>query len=162
MRRRWTWTCAAAGLFLMCWLLAWCSASAEPAPEMPTLPYSSSLHPVITVAPIRVPQAEQSRPHLLDILLYSSVAGYRTLDYFSTRHALAGGAREMVLPQWVVNNNGAFIAFEGFATAGEVSGSVWLIRHRHRGMARMMNAVSIGLGVQAVVHNYTEPLPAAQ
>jgi hypothetical protein len=158
MRRRWTWSCAAAGLFLMCWLLAWCSASAEPAPEVPVLPYSSSLRPVIAVAPIRVPRAGQDRPHLLDTVLYASIAGYRTLDYFSTRHALAGGAHERILPQWVVNNDGVFIAFEGFATAGEVSSSVWMIRHRHRRMARMMNAVSIGLGVQAVVNNYTEPL----
>lgn len=160
MRKRWTWTCAATGLFLMCWLLAWCSASAEPAPEVPALPYSSSLHPVIAAAQIRVPRAEQNRPHLLDTILYASIAGYRTLDYFSTRRALAGGAHEKILPQWVVNNRGAFIGFEAVATAGEVSSSVWLIRHRHRRMARMMNVFSIGLGTQAVVHNYTEPLPA--
>jgi hypothetical protein len=29
-------------------------------------------------------------------------------------------------------------------------------------MARTMNAVSIGLGTQAVVHNYTEPLVFAR
>ena len=164
MRKRWTWawTFTAACLLLICWLLACSSASAEPVPEMPTLSYSSSLHPVIAVAPIRVPRAEQNRPHLLDTVLYASIAGYRTMDYFSTRHALAGGAREMVLPQWVVNHSGAFFAFEGLATAGEVSSSVWLIRHRHRRMARLMNAVSIGLGVQAVVNNYTEPLAAAR
>lgn len=162
MRGRWTWTYAAAGLFLMCWLLAWCSASAEPAPEAPEPTYSSSLHPVIAVAPIRMPRAEPNRPHLLDMALYATIAGYRTMDYFSTRHAIAGGAREMILPQWVVENRGAFIAFEGLATAGEVSSSVWLIRHRHRRVARMMNAVSIGLGVQAVVNNYTEPLPAGR
>jgi hypothetical protein len=94
----------------------------------------------------------------LDGALYASIATYRTLDYFSTRRALAGGAREVVLPQWVVNNRGTFIAFEGLATASEVGGSVWLIRHGHRRMARAVNVMSIGLGVQAVVNNYTEPL----
>lgn len=94
----------------------------------------------------------------MDGALYASIATYRTLDYFSTRRALAGGAREVVLPQWVVNNRGTFIAFEGLATASEVGGSVWLIRHGHRRMARAVNAMSIGLGVQAVVNNYTEPL----
>jgi hypothetical protein len=158
MRGRWTWSCAAAGLFLMCWLLAWCSAAAEPAPEAPGLTYSSSLYPVIAVAPIRTPRAEPNRPHLLDMILYASIAGYRTMDYFSTRRALAGGAREMILPQWVVDNRGAFIAFEGLATTGEVSSSVWLIRHRHRRISRTMNLVSIGLGTQTVVNNYTEPL----
>ena len=35
---------------------------------------------------------------------------------------------------------------------------MWLIRHGHHRMARTMNAVSIGLGTQAIVNNYTEPL----
>jgi hypothetical protein len=113
---------------------------------------------VIAAARVRVSLPEQGRPHLLDDALYASLAGYRTLDYFSTRRALAGGAHEVILPQWVVDNRSTFIAFEGLATASEIGGSVWLIRHGHRRMARTMNAVSIGLGVQAVVHNYTEPL----
>ncbi|HEX6494273.1 MAG TPA: hypothetical protein VF018_02230 [Acidobacteriaceae bacterium] len=113
---------------------------------------------MIAAAPIRIRLPQQERPHLLDDGLYASIAGYRTLDYFSTRRALAGGAREVVLPQWVVDNRGTFIAFEGLATASEIGGSVWLIRHGHRRMARAMNTVSIGLGVRAVVNNYTEPL----
>jgi hypothetical protein len=107
---------------------------------------------------MRISLPEQGRPHLLDLGLYASVASYRTLDYLSTRRALAGGARERVLPQWVVENRGTFIAFEGLATASEIGGSIWLIRHGHRRVARTMNVVSIGLGVQAVVNNYTEPL----
>ncbi len=39
---------------------------------------------------------------------------------------------------------------------------MWLIRHGHRRMARAMNVVSIGLGTQAVVHNYTEPFVIQQ
>jgi hypothetical protein len=38
---------------------------------------------------------------------------------------------------------------------------MWLIHHGHRRIARTMNLVSIGLGTQAVVNNYTEPLFAA-
>jgi hypothetical protein len=111
---------------------------------------------------VRVSLPQQGRPHLLDGALYASIATYRTLDYFSTRRALAGGAREVVLPQWVVNNRGTFIAFEGLATASEVGGSVWLIRHGHRRIARATNLMSIGLGTQAVVNNYTEPLVFAR
>jgi hypothetical protein len=66
------------------------------------------------------------------------------------------------LPQWVVENRGAFVAFEGLATASESGGSVWLVRHGHRRMARAMNLVSIGLGTQAVVNNYTERLISVQ
>jgi hypothetical protein len=152
------WTFIALGLLLLCFLLACTSVSAEPAPANSTPAYSSSLHPVIAAAPARIALPQQQRPHLLDDALYASIAGYRTLDYLSTRRALAGGAHEVVLPQWVVANRGTFIAFEGLATAGEVSGSVWLIRHGHRRMARVVNMMSICLGVRAVVNNYTEPL----
>jgi hypothetical protein len=152
------WTFVAVGLLVLCCLLACTEASGEAAPSVPAPTYSSSLRPVISAARVRISLPEQGKPHLLDGALYASIAGYRTLDYLSTRRALAGGAREVVLPQWVVNNQGTFIAFEGLATVSEVSGSIWLIRHGHRRMARAMNAVSIGLGVQAVVNNYTEPL----
>lgn len=153
------WTFVAIGLLAVCFfLLACASASAAPIPSAPVPSYSSSLRPVIAAAQRSISLPEQGRPHLLDGALYASIATYRTLDYLSTRRALAGGAREVVLPQWVVNNRGTFIAFEGLATASEVGGSVWLIRHGHRRMARAVNAMSIGLGVQAVVNNYTEPL----
>jgi hypothetical protein len=152
------WTFVAVGLLVLCCLLACTAASGEAAPSVPTPAYSSSLHPIISAAQVRISLPEQGRPHLLDGVLYASIASYRTLDYFSTRRALAGGAHEVILPQWVVANRGTFIAFEGLATASEVSGSIWLIRHGHRRMARTMNAVSIGLGTEAVVNNYTEPL----
>ena len=157
------WTFVAFGLLVLCCLLACTSASGEPAPSAPpTAAYSSSLRPAIAAARVRVSLPEQGRPHLLDLGLYTSIAGYRTLDYLSTRRALAGGAHEVILPQWVVNNRGTFIAFEGLATASEIGGSMWLIRHGHSRMARTMNAVSIGLGTQAVVNNYTEPLVFAR
>jgi hypothetical protein len=152
------WTVIAFGLLLLCCLLACASASGEPAPSAPVPSFSSSLHPVISTAPAHLSLPRRETPHLLDFGLYASDAGYRTLDYLSTRRALAGGAREKVLPQWVVDNPGTFIAFEGLATASEVGGSVWLIRHGHRRIARTMNLVSIGLGTQTVVNNYREPL----
>ena len=156
------WTFVALGLLVLCCLLACTSASGEAPPTAPTPAYSSSLHPAIAAGRGRVSLPEQGRPHLLDLGLYTSIAGYRTLDYLSTRRALAGGAHEVILPQWVVNNRGTFIAFEGLATASEIGGSMWLIRHGHRRMARTMNALSIGLGTQAVVNNYTEPLVFAR
>ena len=156
------WTFVAFGLLVLCCLLACTSASGEPAPPAPTPSYSSSLRPIIAAAPIRIRLPEQGRPHLLDDVLYTSIAGYRTLDYLSTRRALAGGAHEVILPQWVVENRGTFIAFEGLATASEIGGSVWLIRHGHRRIARAMNVMSIGLGTQAVVNNYRERLVFAR
>jgi hypothetical protein len=65
---------------------------------------------VIAAASVRIRLPEEETPHLLDDALYASPAGYRTLNYFSTRRALAGGAHEVMLPQWVVNNRGTDIA----------------------------------------------------
>jgi hypothetical protein len=92
--------------------------------------------------------------HAADYALYASIASWRTLDYFSTRRALALGGKEEVLPQFVVDSPVRLGLFEGLATAGEIAGSVYLIRHHHRKLARFENAVSIGLGTGSVVNNY--------
>jgi hypothetical protein len=93
--------------------------------------------------------------HLVDYVNYTGIAAYRTLDYFSTRRGLALGGHEEILPQFVVNNAPVFVAFEGLATAGEIAGSVFLIHHGHRRLARFENYVSIGLGVASVARNYS-------
>jgi hypothetical protein len=133
-------------------------AAMEAGPEVSTAYYSSSLWPMIKVHPVPASPAQQERPELLDDALYASIAGYRAFDYLSTRYALDRGAREVILPQWVVDHRGTFIAFEGLATASEVGGSVWLIRHRHRRLARAMNMFSVGVGVNTVIHNYDQAL----
>jgi hypothetical protein len=45
--------------------------------------------------------------------LYSTIATYRTLDYFSSNAAFANGGHEYILRQFLVNNSSTFIAFEG-------------------------------------------------
>ena len=133
-------------------------AISEELPGAPEAPhYSSSAWPVLLVRPVRRRSPIEQRPHLIDDALYVGIGTYRTLDYLSTEDALAHGAHEVILPLWVVNNSANFIAFEGLATLTEVAGAVWLIRRGHRRMARVANGVSIGLGLQSVVHNYTEP-----
>ncbi len=149
----------ALALVLTC-LLAWGAASGEAAPVLDAPSFSSSLSPGDRRSSSTSFPTAAAETHLLDDALYASIAGYRTLDYLSTRRALAGGAHEVMLPQWVVDNRGTFITFEGLATLTEVGSSVWLIRHGHRRIARAVNAVSIGVGLQAVVQNYRRPLGA--
>jgi hypothetical protein len=96
-------------------------------PETQSLSISRSLAPVILVHPKEAPLPQQERSQLLDHALYLSIAVYRRFDYLSTRHALANGARDAILPQWVVEHRETFHAFEGIATATEVESSVWLI-----------------------------------
>lgn len=119
------------------------------------VPFSSSLSPILK--PVVLPRVrDDRRVHLADYALYGGIAAYRTLDFTSTRHALnTGNGKEDILPQFVVNNTGVFVAFEALATAGEVSGSVFLIHHGHRKLARLVNAVSIGVGVPTDIHNYS-------
>ena len=143
------WTFVVVGLLVLCFLLACSSASAEAAPSAPLPSYSSSLRPVISAAPMRVSLPEQGRPHLFDLGLYSSIAGYRTLDYLSTRRALAGGAREVELPQWVVDNQRHLHRIRGTRHCDGSRVSVWLIHHGHRRIARAANMVrAIGLGLR--------------
>ncbi len=132
--------------------------AAAPSPEPVATPsYSSSLMLVQSQrsAPFRL-----VRPHVeaTDIALYSLIAGYRTLDYLSTRRVLNGGGSEKELPQFVVDNGATFAAFEGLATAVEVGTSVWLIRHGHQRVARTFNSVSVSLGTRTVLHNYAQPI----
>lgn len=100
-------------------------------------------------------KAEDTKVHLTDYAAYASIATYRTLDYTSTRYGLSLGGHEDILPSFVVKNLPVFAAFEGLATAGEISGSVYLIHHGHRKLARFTNAVSIGVGSFMVARNYS-------
>jgi hypothetical protein len=143
-------------LVITCAVLVGGSALAGTVHDSTAPIFSSSLNPV-TVSPAQVAISTPQNPHLLDGALYASIASYRTLDYFSTRRALARGAHEMILPQWVVNSSGTFIAFEGLSAGGEIGSSIWLIRHGHRRLARTMNMISVGAGVGAVADNYSKP-----
>ena len=113
---------------------------------------------IVRAAPVRVmPPLVTPQPRPLDGALYAAIAGYRTLDYLSTRQVLRAGGHESELPQWLVGSPAAFITFEAMATVAEVGSSVWLIRHGHRRMARTLNVVSVGLGGATVAHNYAQP-----
>jgi hypothetical protein len=141
-------------LVMTCCVLVGGSALAETVSDSAVPIFSSSLHPVIA-GPAPLVVSTPQNLGLLDDALYAAVASYRTLDYFSTRRALARGAHEVILPQWVVNSPNTFIAFEGLAAGSEIGSSIWLVRHGHRRMARAMNMISVGAGVEAVANNYS-------
>lgn len=129
-----------------------------PAVEPSTSVISSSLERPMFIRPAMAPRPRLEQPTFADRALYVGIAAYRTMDLVSTQHAIAWGAREVVLPQWVVANTAVFAGFEGLSTVGEVGASVWLIHHRHRRMARALNMMSISLGTNTVLHNYKQNL----
>ncbi len=126
--------------------------------EAPSSAISSSFDRSFLVRPAMTPLPRPEQPKFVDHALYLAIAAYRTMDLVSTQHAIALGAREVELPQWVVANTATFAAFEGLATAGEVGASVWLIHRHHRRLARTVNMVSISLGTNTVLHNYHQSL----
>lgn len=78
--------------------------------DAPAPAVSSSLHRAIaTTSVVR----DDRRSHAVDFALYSTIATYRTLDYFSSNAAFANGGHEYILRQFLVNNSATFIAFEG-------------------------------------------------
>jgi hypothetical protein len=99
--------------------------------------------------------AQDTKIHFADYAAFSAVGTYRVLDYTSTRRGLALGGHEEILPNFVATSPVRLGLFEGMATAGEIAGSVYLIRHGHRKLARFENYVSIGLGSVNVAHNYS-------
>jgi hypothetical protein len=123
--------------------------------EDDAMPFSSSISAVL-IEPVRDAPVRLAPPRIqaLDMALYTGIAGYRAMDYVSTRRALGAGAREAELPQWVVANSQTFLSFEVLATMVEAGTSLWLIRKGHRYVARTFNAASISLGTNTVLHNY--------
>ena len=86
-------------------------ASAADAPEASTT--------AAVVVPARVERA-LTRSATLPAL-YASYAALQAYDVYSTRQALAGGARESnPLMQGVVGNPGAFVAVKAGVTAGTI------------------------------------------
>jgi hypothetical protein len=88
-----------------------------------------------------------------DYALYSGVVAYRVGDYITTEHALANGGRELQLPSALVNCKPGFAAYSVGMAALEISGSVYLHRHGHKTLARIVDAVSVGDGVVTDIRN---------
>jgi hypothetical protein len=91
--------------------------------------------------------------HFSDYTRYAGVATYRALDWKTTEDGLKLHCKEVELPRAVVESNGRLALFEGVATAGEIAGSVYLIRHGHRRIAQALDYVSIGVGMMVVSAN---------
>ena len=82
-----------------------------------------------------------------DYAMYGGVVAYRVGDYFTTEHALAHGGMKLELPSALVNRKPAFAVYSVGMAALEVQGSVYLHRHGHKTLARILDSVSVGDGV---------------
>ena len=110
--------------------------------------------PAIAV-PARISQA-LARPAMLPAL-YVSYAALQVFDIYSTKQALARGAREAnPLMQGVVGNTGSFVAVKAAVTVGAILAAERLWRtNKVAAIALMM----VSNGVLAVVANNNARIP---
>jgi hypothetical protein len=88
-----------------------------------------------------------------DYALYSGVVAYRIGDYITTEHALAHGGRELQLPSALVSCKPAFAAYSVGMAALEIDGSVYLHKHHHSKLARIVDTLSVGSGAVTDIRN---------
>jgi hypothetical protein len=90
-----------------------------------------------------------------DYALYSGVIAYRVGNYITTERALAHGGRELQLPTALVICKPGFLAYSVGMAALEIDGSVYLHRHHHAKLAKIVDALSVGDGVATDIRNAT-------
>jgi hypothetical protein len=88
-----------------------------------------------------------------DYALYRGVVAYRVGDYVTTEHALAHGGKELQLPSALVNCKPGFATYSVGMAALEIDGSVYLHKHHHSKLARIVDAVSVGDGAVTDIRN---------
>jgi hypothetical protein len=122
-------------------LLPLAAQEAAPKPEPPAAP-----------TPTRAP--EHCFWDRTNLLLFSSVAASRALDYTSTRHFQARGHGEALIPDDVVNNSAGFAALEAAGAATSVGISYILHRTGHHKLERWMSVGHICVAGFGDVRNY--------
>ena len=90
-----------------------------------------------------------------NVALFSGVAAFRTLDYFSTQNMLSRGRQEILLPDDIVNNHAGFAALEAAGTLTSVGISYIFHRTGHHKMERWMSIGHIGVTGFGVARNYS-------
>ena len=90
-----------------------------------------------------------------NILLFSGVAVFRSLDYASTRNFERRGRQEVLIPDDVVNNSAGFASLEAAGAATSVGISYIFHRTGHHKMERWLSAGHIGVTAFGVGWNYS-------
>jgi hypothetical protein len=132
-------------LFGLLFLTSYAAAQQSAPPDSP-----SPQQPAAD-APALPPHAFWDRQN---VLLFSSIAAFRGLDYASTRNFQARGREEILLPDDVVNNSAGFASLEAAATATSVGLSYWMHRAGHHKIERWISIVHIGVTAFGDARNY--------
>jgi hypothetical protein len=89
-----------------------------------------------------------------NLLLFSSIAVTRGLDYASTRNMQARGRKEILLAPEVVNNSAAFASLEAAGTLTSIGISYIFHRTGHHKLERWLSISHISVAAFGDVRNY--------
>lgn len=89
-----------------------------------------------------------------DYALYTGVVLYRAGDYMTSEKMFKAGATEGELPKIIVSTRGGFAAYSAGMAAIEIGASIYLHKHGHRRIARIVDSISVGAGVATDIDNY--------
>jgi hypothetical protein len=141
---------AAASSFWVGVAILGCCLASPAQSDLPTAPSTSARRSTVNPIP--------ASPHRFfdrkNLLLFSGIAGFRGLDYASTRNMQARGREEILLPDDVANNSAAFAAVEAGGAAASVGISYILHRTGHHKLERWMSIGHIGVTAFGVARNY--------
>jgi hypothetical protein len=115
-----------------------------------------------TAHPTALPEVSHAFWDKQNLLLFSSIAVFRGLDYASTRNMQARGREEILLPDDVVNNSAGFASLEAAATMTSVGISYIFHRTGHHKLERWLSIGHIGVTGFGAARNYalkTKHLP---
>ena len=88
-----------------------------------------------------------------DYALYAGVVAGRAGDWITTEHIGDHGGHENILPSTLTHSKGGFMAFSAGMAVGEIGLSVYMHRHGHAKLARLMDSVSFGSSAVTDLYN---------
>ena len=109
--------------------------------------------PLLTFAVILCSSVAVSQTRT-DWVLTGADMGVRGLDVYSTHLMLSQGGREAVLPRSIANHTWSMMLFSGGVVGSELFLQHELRKHGHKGLARWVPVVDIGIDAPGAVHNF--------
>jgi hypothetical protein len=119
---------------------------------------ASVAHAATSIAPL--PDAPKPQPKMDKVQwsLLTADAGFRALDVYSTRRALANPRNhESILPDWISSSTPALIGFEATVVTAEYFGARLLIKHHHPRWAKVLTAIDLSGVAYSSVNNLFLP-----
>jgi hypothetical protein len=132
-------------------ILAATAAHAEDLPDAPSPSVSVSRQALMTSTMRPAPEKPVYTKY--DYALYAGIVAYRVGDFITTEYGHSFVCPEAYMPQSIVDTQGGFAVFSAGMAAIEISGSMYMHRHGHAKLARVVDTFSVTTGAATVLSN---------